>query len=287
MSIESSTMNTVKMPYVVKSTLQEMQQHAVDTNIMIEMVNRDLLHFTNSSEASEVREVQPEIQVADNLAVRNLIYSGRNPIFVDMLAMKNSQLTINGRTKLIKIATNKVTIKSNVINEISLTDLAKVSADGKMSGAKVASRVIAKNLKIAENLNRIPIQIFLNKTLSNPTTITVQGNVEVENLNVKTVNNIDFIKFVNDVYLADKNQKIEGNLIFLHAAQIEELNVTQIDDVPVKNLMTTSTDQTILSNVTIEKFFAKSVQPAMLNGEKLSDNVAILGQENIVQGKNL
>lgn len=263
-----------------------MQQHAVDTNIMIEMVNRDLLHFTNSSETSEVREVQPEIQVADNLAVRNLIYSGRNSIFVDMFTLRNSQLTINGTTKLIKIATNKVTVKSNIINEISLRDLAKDSADGKVSGVKDASRVTAKNLKIAENLNRIPIQIFLNKTLSNPTTITVQGNVEVENLNVKTVNGIDFFKFLSDVYLADENQKIKGNLIFLHAVQIEELNVTQIDDVPVKNLMTTSTEQSILSNVTIERFYAQSVQPAILNGEKLSDNVAILGQENIVQGEN-
>lgn len=288
MSMESSSMNLVKMPYVLSSTLQEMLQQAADTNIMIEKVNRDLFSFTNStSQNAEVRAEQPESKIPDNLAVKNLIYTGRNPIFIDLYAAQNSQLTLNGRTRLAKIVATKVNVTSNIINEISLSDLQKISADGKIRGAKVASHVKTKQLKIVDSLNRVPIQTFLNKTIPDASSIALHGNIQVENLKVKSLNGIIFDKFASDVYSSDKKQRVEGNLIFSHHISIEELKVDQIEEVPVENLMTTSTEQIVQANVTIQSFYAQSVIPNKLNGEKLRDNVAILGEENIVTGEFL
>lgn len=287
MNIKTSNITKVKMPYVIKSSLQEMNQQAVDTNIKIGLLKRDLSMFTNSSRDSDrLGADQPEPEVSDDFSIKNLVFTGQKSPFSDMVLSSNLELSLSGDTRLLKMQTNKITIDSNMINEISMSEFTKIPVDGKVSGDKVASRVKIKHLKIDESLNRIPIKTFLNKTTSNPTSLTMQGNIEVENMFVKILNGIDFDKFINDVYVVDGKKQIDGNLIISNAVKVDQLTVDQINEVPVNNLMTTSTEQVVHSNVAIDKFYAQSIISETFNGEKLIENVAVLGQENFIEGKS-
>lgn len=68
-------------------------------------------------------------------------------------------------------------------------------------------------------------------------------------------------------------------------ATINSLTTNSINTVPVSELMTVSTDQTITANTMISRIIAQqNVQATFVNNMKrFADNVVLTGQDNVIE----
>lgn len=68
-------------------------------------------------------------------------------------------------------------------------------------------------------------------------------------------------------------------------ATIDSLKTNSINGIPVNELMTVSTDQTITANTMISRIITqRNVQASLLNNMKrFADNVVLLGQDNVIE----
>lgn len=78
-NLRNATVDHVKMPYKLGASPLAVQQKSIDTNIQIELTRRSL---KNSMKTVEGRAEVITSEPMDNIAVKDLIYGGKDPIFM-------------------------------------------------------------------------------------------------------------------------------------------------------------------------------------------------------------
>lgn len=196
-------------------------------------------------------------------------------------------VTLSGNIKLRNLTANKVDVKSNQINRIPFDQMQLVSSSKPFSGTKAFRSLIIGNLTIKQTLNNLSLK-FLNEgtaPLELSDGFVFRGNINVRNLNVKTVNGFNISAVMENVFLDGDRNIVRGNLILRNVTNVDKLQVNSIMNVPVENLMTTSTDQVVSTDISITKLFATTVVSNTINDEELSQNIAVVNDVNIIEGK--
>lgn len=132
---------------------------------------------------------------------------------------------------------------------------------------------------------------------------TVDGISRIRNLEVKTINGIDWNDFYSSLYLKDSPQPIEGiittstfqfenyykfvvgNFILSKSSRIKQLGVNSVNEYPVNTLFTLNTDQEILSNISLQTFHSPHIDTNLINGIEFGNTVARLNENNIIESK--
>jgi hypothetical protein len=146
-----------------------------------------------------------------------------------------------------------------------------------------------KNLAVTETLNNVPRSLLEPSSEEKPLAEGFEflGDINVKHLKVKALNGFNVSSVFNNVFLAGDRNKIRGNLILQSTANVDNLVTGKLMEVPVENLMTKSTEQSVAADVFINKFFVRSLRSDLINDEKLSENVALMDQENVIEGKRI
>ena len=179
-------------------------------------------------------------------------------------------------------------ITGNKINDISLQNLLNVttSSNRLIRGEKIFKRIKVKNVNIQQTLNDIEVNQLLTSSTKMDLLDNLElfGDINVNNLRVSKLNNIEWQSFYDNLFLKDDRDSINGNLIFQNFTKINKIIVGFLNGVTVDNLLTTSTDQEIQSDVFVNKFYVENAATNTVNNEKLSENAAVVNQKNIIEG---
>ena len=197
-------------------------------------------------------------------------------------------ITFQDDLKLQSLTTNKLVILKNKINQILLSQIINATSAKQISGMKVLKNLKVKNLVAAQTLNNVPLN-FLEpssdkNTLELADGFEFQGDINVKHLKVKSLNGFNVSSVLSNVFLTKDRNIIKGNLILQNVANIDSLVTGSLMEVPVENLMTKSTDQVVTADVFINKFFVRNLISDSINGEDLSENVALVNEENVIEG---
>lgn len=197
-------------------------------------------------------------------------------------------LFFNKDLSLKTLTTGKLVILSNKINGIPLSQIVNASSTKPVSGKKIFRSIKVKNLSVSQTLNNVPTNI-LESSSEKPQELAegfeFQGDINVKHLKVKALNGFNVSSVLNNVFLVGDRNKIRGNLVLQNVANVDNLVTGSLMEVPVENLMTKSTIQTVAADVFINKFFVRSLRTDLLNDEKLSENVALVNEENLIEGE--
>ncbi|XP_076658861.1 uncharacterized protein LOC143362514 [Halictus rubicundus] len=137
---------------------------------------------------------------------------------------------------------------------------------------------VLKNGSSGMDINLEPSEIeFSNDT------VYLRSNVSVTNLNAEMINDVDVDKFLDELFIVDKNQKIRGNLMYDNLLQIHNLTAERLNNRSVESYMTTKTNQTF------DYFEAKSLQLAHLFAETINgvpvSEAARISRQNVIKGE--
>lgn len=200
-----------------------------------------------------------------------------------------SVYTFTDQPALRNLAAKKLTVQSNRINGIDLRQLLNATTTKQVSGTKVFKSVEVVDLSVQETINTVPLKFL--EPLSNQKPLELrdgfefQGNINVKHLIVGGLNGINVSKVMEDVFLNGERNVIRGNLIIQNAATVNQLTTQSIMGMPSSELMTTSTDQTVSTNIFINRFHATTLAINTLNDENLGQVVALINDHNIIEGK--
>lgn len=184
--------------------------------------------------------------------------------------------------------TNKLVITSNEINDISLQNLlnATTSSSRFIHGEKIFKRIKVKNLNIQHTLNDIDAnQLLTSSTEMNLLdSLELFGDININNLRVSKLNNIQWQTFYENLFLKNDRDSINGNLIFQNFTKVNKITVGLVNGISVDNLLTTSTDQEIQSDIFVNKFYVENAATNTVNNENLMENAAVVNQKNTIEG---
>lgn len=188
------------------------------------------------------------------------------------------------------VAAKKLTVQSNLINGINLKQLLNATTTRQVSGTKVFKSVQVADLSVQETVNNVPLRFLEPSSDQKPLELRdgfeFQGNINVRHLVVVAgLNGINVTKVMEDVFLNGERSVIRGNLIIKNAATVNQLTTQRIMGIPTNELMTTSTDQIISTNIFINTFHATTLAIKKLNEENLGQVVALINDHNIIEGK--
>lgn len=285
-NVKDSKIHRVKMPNVVKVSASKMQKQAIDVNVLVEQTRRLLKR--SKQPQMQGRADGEIVEPMDSILVENLIHKGNDPIFQDLLLRSEPVLTFTDEIKLRNLTANKLVVIPNQINQIVLNDLLNSTRVSTVIGSKRIQQLNVKELITLQTVNNVPKVLLEAPAPDKSFEITDEfeflGEINVKSLNVKSLNGFDVSAIVNNVFLQNERTVLRGNLIIRGLANVNQLIVGQLMDVPVDNFMTTSTDQTIEANVKINMFHADKLTTNLINNEKLNENVARMDSVNIIKG---
>nr|XP_033341386.1 uncharacterized protein LOC117229199 isoform X1 [Megalopta genalis] len=220
-------------------------------------------------------------------ASKNLLSSTKNYFPMDIVAENNASIRTLEIDKLEVDFLNGVDIRStdaeSNANEEPLVPLRgsnivveNVEID---SLCGIPSRYWAlKNDSSGMDINLEPSEIeFLNDT------IYLRSNVSVTKLNATMMNDLNIDKFLGELFIINKNQKIRGNLLYNNLLQIHNLTTEKLNNRSIESYMTTKTNQTFdrfdIMSLQVHHLFAESI-----NGVKVSE-AARISRKNVIKGK--
>ena len=177
----------------------------------------------------------------------------------------------------------------NKINQIQLSQMVNATSVKRILGTKLLKNLKVKNLEVAQMLNNVPLNFVESSndksTLDLIDGFEFQGDINVKHLKVKSLNRFNVSSVLSNVFLTKDSSTIKGNLILQDIANIDSLVTGSLMEVPVENLMTTSTDQIVTADVFINKFFVRNFISDSINDEDFSENIALLNEENVIEGE--
>lgn len=303
-TLRDTVVRQLKMPYNVSVHKSEMSEKIVRSNILLEEVKRNIENGPSLNTGERVREnmnSDPE-----KLQINNLIYKGNQPIFkgeilepcrnrtaviqfqfinfTDIVMKSQSIISFGDQISLETVSANKVTVASNLINKIPLNILLNATVTKSVSGKKKIKRLTVNKSKISDTINNVPMT-FLNSTenrMKDAQRIDFKGDINVEHLNVKVLNQFDVQKLISHLYQRNNNTTVFGDLFVRGVLNIKNLAANHINEVPINNFMTTVTDQTIETNLMISKFHTSTVEANLLNNE-LTTNFALSHEKSFIE----
>lgn len=301
--IKNTKVSAISMPYNLHKSGDRLLREIVSSNIGLEEARRKLTMVKRPPTFGVFRENTNEQEI-ESIFAKNLIYKGElfegktEGVFVifiklgifnsGMFLKSTSPNRLIGDLNINKLEANKLVISSNKINDIFLENLLNVttSSDRLIRGEKIFKRIKVKNVNIQQTLNDIEVNQLLTSSTKMDLLDSLElfGDITVNNLKVSKLNNVEWQSFYQNLFLKDDRDSINGNLIFQNFTKINKITVGFLNGVPVDNLLTTSTDQEIQSNVFVNKFFVENAATNTVNNEKLSENAAIINQKNVIEG---
>lgn len=280
--LQNSKVGTLKMPYNITVQSKDLVQQSISTNIELSRLNRTLrsssqLKFrTNEEESKDIG--------LESINVKNLIYSGKQPVFEDILRKSQSTLNLNGQFKLTDLSANKLVVVSNAINHIQLDKLLNATKVQKISGKKTVQSMRANELMVKELLNNVPVKFLKgNDDVEETEDMAFIGDINASHLNVKVLNGFNVSSLMSQLCLENSRTVVNGDLYIRNALNVKHLFANHIKSIPINNFLTTATDQTIESDVFISKFHANTITAKLVNNEDISTNFALINEENQIE----
>lgn len=198
---------------------------------------------------------------------------------------KSSKIHIfNDQLKVNSVTANKLTVMSNKINNIPLENLLNSSRTNHVKGLKNIQKLKVNEIYISDVLNNIPLT-FLNATeneLKESKKMDFYGDINVRHLNVRNLNGFDVPKELRNLFLKENQTVIQGDLFVRNILNVDNLYGNHIMNIPINNFMTTSTSQTIESDVFIMKFHANLISVNTINNDVVS-NFARTDEANLIE----
>lgn len=286
-SLKDSKVRRVKIPNVVDISATKLQQQTVDTNVRVEQTRR-LLKRSKQSQTQGRAEDDP-LEQMDSIIVKDLIHEGVEPMFQGLLLKSSPVLTFTEDVKLRNLTSNKLVVRSNRINKIVLTELLNTTSARNIPGTKRLQKLEVKELITLQSMNNVPRNLLERPEADKPLELAegfeFQGDINVKFLNVKVLNGFDVSAIVENVFLQNEKTVLRGNLFLRSLTNVDQLLADQLMEIPVDNLMTTSTSQTIKADVMINKFYVGKLITNLINNEKLGEIVATVNNVNVIEGK--
>ena len=288
-SLKDSKIRRVKIPHVVEVSASKLQKQAVNNNVRVQQT-RMLLKRSKQSQ-TQGRAEGDLLEQMDNIVTEDLIYEGVDPIFQGLLLKSAPVLNFIENIKLRNLTSNKLVVRSNRINKIVLTDLLNTTMAKSIPGTKKLQRLKVKELITLQTLNDVPKNLLERPEADKPLELTegfeFQGDINVKSLNVNALNGFNVSVIVENAFLQNERNVLRGNLFLRSLTNVSQLLADQLMEIPVENLMTTSSSQTIKANVMINKFYVGKLKTNLINNEKLSDIVATVDNVNVIEGRKI
>lgn len=107
----------------------------------------------------------------------------------------------------------------------------------------------------------------------------------VKHLRVESINGVPWNKWLQNVFLRNRDHVIKGRLVLQSNAEITHLNTTTLNNMAVNNLFNLRDPQSIESNLLISRFFVSNLQADTINGIKFEDDIVFQNQDIVVESK--
>lgn len=213
-----------------------------------------------------------------------------NILFNSDLLLKSQPIyNFNDQISLNTITSKKLVVRTNKINQIELNQLLNATSATKITGSKVFASLKVKDLMVTQTMNNLPLD-FLNPSSPEKPESTEAfdflGDINIKHLQVKSLNGFNVSAVLQDVFVTKESNIIHGNLVLQNVTNVEQMIVDSVMDLPVDNLLTKSTQQTVAANMFISKFYAEKLETKMVNDENLSQNVAMINDANTIEGES-
>jgi hypothetical protein len=283
LKIQNSTISEVKMPIKMKSNVKEIMEKSSQTSDNVELALKDFNVYMNSQQGSFRAEPEQSPPLTD-LTIENLIFEGKNSPFNEIILKTQPEIFFKNDIKIANLTTGKIVTSLNEINKIPFDEITKIGEP--ISGLKKTTNLKVKSLQIRDFFNKVPIEVLLRDNSTLQPTTKMLGTIEVNNLQVETINDINFDTFTKDVFVTDQKNSIKGNLIFSNIVKVNELRLNRLMNTPIDDFMTTKTDQNIQAEISINKFYARNVESGKLNGENIQENFAVIEEPNRIRGRS-
>lgn len=105
--------------------------------------------------------------------------------------------------------------------------------------------------------------------------------------NLKNINCINWNEILNTTFYKSIHKKIDNcNLILLAPTKINSIRIQTLNQIPIKNYFTLTTEQHIYSNIVMPRFYIKkSLTTNSLNGLDVEHDIARIGINNYIKCK--
>ncbi|KAJ6641891.1 hypothetical protein Bhyg_06836 [Pseudolycoriella hygida] len=111
----------------------------------------------------------------------------------------------------------------------------------------------------------------------------VDGISRIINLEVQSINGVNWNDFYNSLYLLNSPRPIDGNLLILKFCRVKQLNVEAVNEFPVSTLFTLNTNQEVSTPFFLPMFHCPSVEANLINGIDFGNTVATLNGNNVIE----
>lgn len=178
-------------------------------------------------------------------------------------------------------------IEEGVINKIPVKHLLNSTSTQMLRGEKVLEHIELHKILSSLTVNNVNVSLLksaINFWETFPNEFIFQGQVNVKNLHLTTLNGFDFNPFFQNVHLLNERSRLRGNCFIHNALSTNVLTIKQIMDLPVADLLTTSTDQAVAADCFVATFFTSMVNSQLVNNEKLNETIALVDSVNFVEG---
>ncbi|KAL0109658.1 hypothetical protein PUN28_014590 [Cardiocondyla obscurior] len=114
-------------------------------------------------------------------------------------------------------------------------------------------------------------------------TVILHSDLKVAKLNIKRLNRIEIDRLINDLFIINHTQKINGTITYENFVEIVNLTTQMVNGVSVDKFMTTSTDQ-IFDSFHTESLNIQNLNALTVNGVPVEE-AARKSRKNVVKGK--
>lgn len=159
-----------------------------------------------------------------------------------------------------------------------------------ITSPKAFKSVRAKNVFVSQSMNGVAVNFMKPQNPNVPLELAgfeFQGDINVKHLIVRSLNGWNISAVLANAFLSNVSNTIAGNLLVHNQLNVDELSVAAVSDVPVEDLMTTSTQQVLRGEVFINMFHSGILNTSTINDEKLSQIVAVQNEANVIEGKEV
>nr|XP_023020988.1 uncharacterized protein LOC111509460 [Leptinotarsa decemlineata] len=207
-----------------------------------------------------------------NVYTKMLETTPDDPLVKDLL-LKDGNQTITGHISIGNLTASRIYARK--INDIPMErvlqkgdpqPVQRVTTNKKVDVGEQIGLLTQK-----ESASDLPVQSKIN----------FDSNVAIENLEVETINGIDWNEFVNSVFRIGTDSVITGPLTFSKLKTMR-LSLKKLKDLNVADLLTTSTDQTIHSNVEFYRIFSRKISAETVNNVNLRESAVLFGHNETI-----
>ncbi|KAG5899454.1 hypothetical protein JTB14_015307 [Gonioctena quinquepunctata] len=205
--------------------------------------------------------------------------SSDDPLFKDLL-LKTGNQTITGSVSIGNLTADK--IYADKINSIPMKNIFLKSNPKPIMGVKTFKNLDVNEMKVQSFNEDESGNMFSQIVDSVDSKMNFDSNVIIDNLEVDTIDNIDWDEFVNSVFMVHRDSQINGPLTFSKLKTMN-LNTTTLNGVETEDLLTISTDQIIHSDVKFNRIFIRNITAETVNDINLLESAVSYEDEETIR----